>query len=72
LLVNLTEDGKNTIATVPSGPAEARAFEVDFKFYQRLEGTFQVAPAAQVRNIQLRVFEHGATQPKLMQTVNLS
>ena len=72
LLVNLTQGGKAMVATVPSEKAEAKAYEVNFKFYQRLEGTFRVAPAAQVKNIQLRVFENGATQPKLMQTVNLS
>jgi hypothetical protein len=72
LLVNLTQDGRPMVVTEPANPGEAKAYQVSFKFYQRLEGTFRVAPGALVRNVQLRVFESGSSQPKLMQTVNLS
>lgn len=72
LLVNLTQDGRALVVTEPTEPAEAKAYQVNFKFYQRLEGTFRLAPGAFVKNVQLRVFENGSTQPKLMQTVNLS
>lgn len=73
LLVNLVQDGKKLVLTVPSSKeADARAYSVNFKFYQRLEGTFRVAPKSLVKNVQIRVFENGSGQPKLIQTVNLT
>jgi hypothetical protein len=73
LLVNLMQEGKKVVMTIPSAKeAEAKAYSVNFKFYQRLEGTFHVGPSAVVKNVQVRVFENGSAQPKLVQTVNLS
>lgn len=73
LLVNLQQDGKKSVITLPSTDGkDAHTFNLNFKFYQRVEGTFQVAPKTQVRNIQVRVFENNSPQPKLMQTVSIS
>jgi hypothetical protein len=73
LLVNLQQDGKKTVMTLPAGNAkDVQPFSLNFKFYQRIEGTFQVAPKAQVSSIQVRVFENGSLQPKLLQTVGVS
>lgn len=72
-LVNFARGGEKLVMTLPSAKeAEARAYNLNFKFYQRLEGVFHVEPNAQVKKVQIRVFENGAAQPKLMQTVNLS
>ncbi|MBS4097229.1 MAG: hypothetical protein KGZ83_10395 [Sulfuricella sp.] len=73
LLVNLQLDGKKMFLTLPSANGkDAQTYNLNFKFYQRLEGTFQIMPRAQIKNIQVRVFENGSQQPKLMQTVNIS
>ncbi|MCE5182096.1 MAG: hypothetical protein LLG15_09880 [Betaproteobacteria bacterium] len=73
LLVNLARGSEKTVMTIPSAKgADARAYNLSFKYYQRLEGTFHVEPKAVVKNVQIRVFENGAAQPKLMQTVNLT
>ncbi len=73
LLVNLQSDGKKTVMTLPSSTSkDAQIFNLNFKFYQRVEGTFQVSPKTQVRNIQVRIFENGSLQPKLLQTVSVS
>lgn len=73
LLVNFQLDGKKMLLALPSvNGKDAQNYNLNFKFYQRLEGTFQVMPRAQVKNIQVRVFENGSQQPKLMQTVNIS
>ena len=73
LLVNLQQDGKKLVMTLPVADGkDDQTFNLNFKFYQRVEGTFQVAPKAQVKNIQVRVFENNSPQPKLMQTVNIS
>lgn len=73
LLVNLQQDGKKTVMTLPTAAGkDAQQFNLNFKFYQRVEGTFQVAPRTQVKNIQVRVFENGSLQPRLLQTVSVS
>lgn len=72
-LVSFTQGGEKLVMTLPSAKeAEARAYNLNFKYYQRLEGVFHVEPSAQVKKVQIRVFENGAVQPKLMQAVNLS
>lgn len=72
-LVSFTRGGEKLVMTLPSvKEAESPAYNLNFKFYQRLEGIFHVEPNAQVKKVQIRVFENGAVQPKLMQAVNLS
>lgn len=71
-LVSFTQGGERLVMTLPSTKeAEAQAYNLNFKYYQRLEGAFHAEPNAQVKKVQIRVFENGAAQPKLMQTVNL-
>ncbi|HUW50233.1 MAG TPA: DUF6776 family protein [Sulfuricella sp.] len=73
LLVNFSQEGEKTVMTIPSSKgADARAYNLSFKYYQRLEGTFHMEPKAVVKNVQIRVFENGSAQPKLMQSVNLT
>jgi len=72
-LVSLIQGGEKLVMTLPSAKeAEARAYNLNFKYSQRLEGVFHTEPKAQVKKVQIRVFENGAVQPKLMQVVNLS
>jgi hypothetical protein len=73
LLVNLRQGGKKSVMMLPASDGkDAQPFNLNFKFYQRIEGTFQIAPTAQIGNIQVRVFESGSLQPKLLQTVGVS
>lgn len=72
-LVSFTQDGEKLVMTLPSAKeTELGAYNLSFKYYQRLEGVFHAEPSAQVKKVQIRVFENGAAQPKLMQAVNLS
>jgi hypothetical protein len=72
-LISFTQGEEKRVMTLPSAKeAEARAYNLNFKYYQRLEGVFNAGPNAQVKKVQIRVFENGAVQPRLMQTVNLS
>jgi len=50
----------------------AKEYQVNFKFFQRVEGTFKVAPGTVVKSLQVRVFEIGSITPKLSQSVSLS
>jgi len=73
LVVNLSQDGTGHGVTLP-GPADqaAQPYKLDFRVSQRVDGTFRVDPRAVVKSVQIRVFEGGQTQPKVMQTVTLS
>ena len=69
LVVSMTQDGRNAMITVP-GPTEpdSAAFHLSFKHFQRVEGVFRVDPKAKVGNVQVRVYEAGAKEPRVTQT----
>ena len=72
LVVSLTEEGRNAMMSFPGeADAGAGAFRLSFKYFRRVEGTFRVSPKARVENVQVRVYEAGATQPRATQTVAL-
>lgn len=47
-------------------------FSVNFKFYQRIQESFQVPAGAVVENLQVQVFEKDKTSAKLTQTIEPS
>ncbi|MDP2694312.1 MAG: hypothetical protein Q8O58_05545, partial [Gallionella sp.] len=71
LLVTLHEDGKDAIITLPEEGA-AQAYKISFKYFQRVEGTFRVAPGAQVKMVSVRIFETGSAHVRATQSFNLS
>lgn len=72
-VVNLSENERTTALTVPAeAERDARDYRLDFKFFQRLEGTFKVNPNAVVRSVQVRIYEKGSTTPRLAQTIQAS
>lgn len=72
-VLNVMEGGKTTALTLPQAAERgAKEFQLSFKFFQRVEGTFKVAPDAVVRSFQVRVFETGSNAPKLTHTLKVS
>lgn len=72
-VVNLQQDNKKLVMTLPNeDDGEAKGFKLNFRFYQRIEGTFRVAPNAIVKSVQVRVFENGGNEARLTQTANVS
>lgn len=71
LLVSLQQDGKDAIITLPEEQA-AQAYKISFKYFQRVEGTFRVAPGAGVKMVQVRIFESGSAEARATQSFNLS
>jgi hypothetical protein len=66
-------DNKKTVLMLPAeGDKADKAFKLNFRFYQRVEGTFRATTGAVVTSVQVRVFENGSTEPKLTQAVNAS
>src|SRR5688500_1058224 len=69
--VNFQQNGEKMVLPLANeDPSES--FNVSFRFYQRVENTFHLAPDAIVDSMQVKVFEKGIAQARLMQTVNLS
>lgn len=72
-VLNLQQGDRKFVLTLPAeGEKDSKEYEVNFKFFQRVEGTFKVAPEAVVKSLQIRVFENGSIAPKLLQTVSVS
>jgi hypothetical protein len=57
---------------LPRAGDKAEPYNLNFKFYQRVDGVFRVPPEATVKRVQVRVLENGVEAPKSSQTVNLS
>lgn len=73
LLVNVRQNGKRSVVSFPpEGQMKDEAFQLNFKYYQRVERSFQLPPGVLVESIQARVFERGEPEPKIKQSVNLS
>jgi hypothetical protein len=72
LVVSLTQAGRSAMITVPGqGEADSSSFRLGFKHFQRVEGIFRVSPQAKVASVQVRVYEDGSTEPKVVQSVKL-
>jgi len=71
LVVDLDQDGDAKVLLFPRDGEKGSPYNLSFKFYQRVEGVFQVPAGATVKRVQVRVLENGTTVPKSSQTVNL-
>ena len=73
LVITAQQGAQKVVLTLPSeNDAKSQQFQLNFKSFQRVEGTFRVAPGTLVKNIQVRVYQNGARTPKLTQSVNIS
>ncbi len=72
LIVDYVADGKSVVATFPAESDDEKAYNLRFKFYQRVEGTFTLEPDAVVREVQVRVIKNGDTTPVSTQATTLS
>lgn len=73
LLVNTLHNGEKTVMVFPQKNApEDATYQLNFKYYQRVERSFQLPPNTSVESIQVRIFERGASEPKIKQNVGLS
>ncbi len=73
LLVSGEQNGKKVMLQFPpENSPEIAAHQLNFKYYQRVDRAFKVLPEMRVENVQVRVFEKGAHEPKVKQTVGMS
>jgi hypothetical protein len=71
LEVNGVQSGKPVVFRLNDAQSSLKAGKVSFKYYQRIDGVFSVPVQTKPKTLLARFFEQGATQPKLVQTVNL-
>lgn len=74
LIVNAIKDGKKVVLQFPHDGVqqEIAAYQLNFKYYQVIDRSFRVEADIQIENIQVRVFERGVREPKIVQSVVLS
>ena len=74
LIVNAVQDGKRVVIQFPSdnNAQDAAAYQLNFKYYQVIDRTFKVSPEISIESVQVRVYERGVREPKVIQSVGLS
>ena len=72
-ILDVQHDGRKVVLVMPTeAERDGKDYQLNFKFYQRVEGTFKLMPGSVLKGMQVRVFENGARTPKLTQTLSTS
>ena len=78
LLVNVQHHGEKKViifpqeSSVPETAPVDPAYQIKFKYYQRIERSFQLPPDMLLENAQVRIFEEGMREPRIKQDFSLS
>lgn len=73
LLANGEQDGKKVVIQFPQeNSSDIAAHQLSFKYYQRVDRVFTIPADMHLDSVEVRVFEKGASEPKVKQTVRLS
>ncbi len=72
LVATVLQNGRKSTQLFPSSDSGNEQFQLNFKYYMRLEQSFRLPQNVQLLNVQVRLFEHGVAEPKARQSVNLS
>lgn len=72
LVATVVENGQSSTHVFPRNESENPLFKLSFRYYRRIEQSIQLPPDAQLQSVQVRIFEQGATEPKVRQSVSLS
>lgn len=67
------QGGQKSVVVVP-GPKspEMDAYNLNFKYYQRVERSFRLPAGMSFDSVQVRVYEHGSNEPRVKQDATLS
>jgi hypothetical protein len=72
-VLDLQQDGRKLVLVLPpEAERETRDYQLNFKYFQRIEGSFKLTPGSVLRGMQVRVFENGSRTPRLTQSLNVS
>ena len=72
LIASVIADGKRSNINLPEEqPDLVASLGLDFKTYQRVEGTFKVPANAQLKTLQMRVVPAGSATPRAQQSLQM-
>ncbi|MEQ1814558.1 MAG: DUF6776 family protein [Candidatus Nitrotoga sp.] len=53
-------------------PSDNTVYQLDFKYYKRIERSFRIEPESTIESVEVRIYEQGANEPKIKRSVTLS
>lgn len=73
LVVNGEQDGRKIVLQFPqeNSPQDVAAYQLSFKYYQRVDKVITLPHEMSLENVQVRVFERGMPEPRIKQMVDL-
>jgi len=72
-VLDVQQDGRKLVMVLPpEAEREGRDYQLNFKFFQRVEGTFKLLPGSVLKGMQVRIFENGGRAPRLTQSLSVS
>lgn len=72
LVATVVENGQTSTHVFTQDASGNAQFQLNFRYYQRVEQHIQLPPEAQLENVQVRIFEKGVVEPKVRQNVSPS
>lgn len=72
LVATIVENGQSTTRIYTHDASGVTPFQLNFRYYQRIEQRIQLPPGAQLEHVQVRIFEKGDVEPKVRQSVSPS
>lgn len=72
LVANVLHNGEHSVLVFPQeDSADVALYKLDFKYYQRVERSFQLPAGMTLESLQVRVYQRGVSEPKIKQDVDL-
>ena len=72
LVATVLKNGVKTTQLFPQNASENAQFQLNFKYYRRVEQSIQLPQDVQLESIQVRIFEQGEHEPAVRQSIGLS
>jgi hypothetical protein len=72
LVATIVENGQNTTRIFTHDASGNDPFQLNFRYYQRIDQHIQLPPEAQLESVQVRIFEKGVAEPRVRQNVSPS
>ena len=71
LIATVLQNGRRVTQLFPSSDAGNAQYQLNFKYYMRLEQSFRLPQNVQLLNVQVRLYERGIAEPRARQSANL-
>lgn len=72
IVATVVQNGHKSTLLFPQDASGNGRYPVNFKYYQRLEQNVHLPEGAQLKDVQVRLFEQGVREPRVRQSIPLS